>query len=291
MGSVSVAEERKNSGIIRPLRILGEVLRWAFLLAWGAMTILPLYWMLIGSFKDRLAVTKMPPVWWPDPFVLDGWVNLFTRGEPFLWIFNSGFMAVTVTTTNLLFSAAAGYAFSKLKFPGRDKIFWAFMATMMIPGELTLIPLYLVVTDTLGLGNTYAGLVLPHLVFVGSIFLMKQFIQSLPSSLMDAARIDGCSEFRVFYKVVLPLARPGLAVLAIFTFVGQWSSFFWPLLIANDAKHRVLQVGLAHFKYENTTDYGAMMAGAVLAAIPIAILFVTMQKHFLKGITVGGMKG
>jgi multiple sugar transport system permease protein len=200
-------------------------------------------------------------------------------------------MAVTVTCTNLIFSAAAGYAFSKLQFPGRDKIFWAFMATMMIPGELTLIPLYLTVTDLLNLGNTYAGLIIPHLVSVGSIFLMKQFIQTLPSSLMDAARIDGCSEFRVFYKVVLPLARPGLAVLAIFTFVGQWSSFFWPLLIANDSAHRVLQVGLATFKYENTTDYGAMMAGAVLAAIPIAILFVTMQKHFLKGITVGGIKG
>lgn len=283
--------DRPTSSASRLLRIVGEVLRWAFLIAWGLMTILPLYWMLIGAFKDKIAVTKMPPVWWPDPIVFDGWVTLFTRGQPFLWIMNSGIMAVTVTCTNLIFSAAAGYAFSKLQFPGRDKIFWAFMATMMIPGELTLIPLYLTVTDLLNLGNTYAGLIIPHLVFVGSIFLMKQFIQTLPSSLMDAARIDGCSEFRVFYKVVLPLARPGLAVLAIFTFVGQWSSFFWPLLIANDSAHRVLQVGLATFKYENTTDYGAMMAGAVLAAIPIAILFVTMQKHFLKGITVGGIKG
>jgi multiple sugar transport system permease protein len=290
VATVSAAKRGSNSNL-RPLRIIGEVLRWAFLILWGLMTVLPLYWMLIGAFKDRVAVTKMPPVWFPSPIVMDGWVTLFTRGEPFRWIFNSGVMAVTVTATNLIFAAMAGYAFSKLKFPGRDRIFWAFMATMMIPGELTLIPLYLLVTDTLGLGNTYAALVIPNLVSVGSIFLMKQFIQSLPTSLMDAARIDGCSEFRVFWKVVLPLARPGLAVLAIFTFVGQWSSFFWPLLVANDKAHRVLQVGLASFKYENTTDYGAMMAGAVLAAIPIAILFITMQKHFLKGITVGGMKG
>lgn len=291
MTSATVTSQRTIGPLIRSLRAVGEVLRWGFLLLWGGMTILPLYWMLIGAFKDKMAITRMPPDWFPSPIVLDGWVNLFTRGEPWLWIMNSGIMAVSVTCTNLFFSAAAGYAFAKLRFPGRERIFWAFMATMMIPGELTLIPLYLTVTDVLNLGNTYAGLILPHLVFVGSIFMMKQFIQTLPSSLIDAARIDACGEFRIFWKVILPLARPGLAVLAIFTFVGQWSSFFWPLLIANDSAHRVLQVGLAHFKYENTTDYGAMMAGAVLASIPIAILFVTMQKHFLKGITVGGIKG
>jgi len=290
MTNATVAE-RPAGSLARILRATGEVLRWAFLLFWAVLTLVPLYWMIIGAFKDRMAVTRMPPDWIPHPFVLDGWVNLFKAGQPLLWMFNSGLVSITVTLTNLLFATMAGYAFSKLRFPGRDQIFWIFMASMMIPGELTLIPLYLLVTSVLNMGNSYSGLIVPHLVSVGSIFLMKQFIQSLPSSLMDAARIDGCGEFRLFWKVVMPLARPGLAVLAIFTFVGQWSSFFWPLLIANDTAHRVIQVGLATFKYENTTDYGAMMAGAVLASIPIAILFVSMQKHFLKGITIGGLKG
>lgn len=274
----------------RILGTLGWVLAYGVLIAWAVVTLLPLYWMVTGAFKGGAAIAQMPPQWWPVRPVLDNFHTLLTR--PFWrWMGNSLFVAAVVTLTNVLFSAMAGYAFAKLRFPGRDKLFWLMLAAIMIPGEVTLIPNYLLVTGTLGWKDTYLALIVPGAVNIGSIFLVKQFMGTLPGTLLDAARIDGCSEFRIWYRVILPMARPVLAVLAIFTFVGAYNNFFWPLLVANKPELRMIQVGLAGFRFENSTDYGAITAGATLAAIPIAILFVAFQKHFLKGVTVGALKG
>ncbi len=274
----------------RPVQKFGWVLSYGILIVWAVVTLLPLYWMVTGAFKSGDAITRMPPEWWPVQPVLDNFVTLLRK--PFWrWMGNSLLVAGVITVTNVVFSAMAGYAFAKLKFPGRDKLFWLMLAAIMIPGEVTLIPNYLLVTGTLGWKDSYLALIVPGMVSIGSIFLVKQFMSTLPGTLIDAARIDACGEFRIWYKVILPMARPVLAVLAIFTFVGNYNSFFWPLLVANKPELRMIQVGLAGFRFENSTDYGAITAGAALAAIPIAILFIAFQRHFLKGVTVGALKG
>jgi multiple sugar transport system permease protein len=161
----------------------------------------------------------------------------------------------------------------------------------MIPGQVTLIPLYVLVLNVFDMGNTYSAIILPSLCTVGNVFLMKQYMSSIPATLIDAARIDACSEFGIFRKVILPLAKPGLAVLAIFTFVASWNDFFWPLLVTNTSSMRTIQVGLAYFKFQDSTQYGPMMAGALVASIPMFILFFSLQKYFLQGITIGAIKG
>lgn len=258
---------------------------------WAVFTFVPLLWMLSSSFKDTSAITAVPPQLIPDQPTLDAYKRIINTGGLGRWFLNSTIVAGISTIINVFFASLAGYAFSKLRFPGRNTIFWVLLSTMMIPGQVTLIPLYILVVDTLNLENTYIGLIVPGMISVGSIFLMKQFMGSLPGSLIDAARIDACSEFGIFWKVILPMAKPGLAVLGIFTFVGHWNNFFWPFLITNTNSMRTLQVGLTSFRFEHLQDYGAMMAGAVFSAVPMIIVFLALQKYFLRGITIGAVKG
>jgi multiple sugar transport system permease protein len=252
---------------------------------------IPLIWMLSSSFKDTQDIMSVPPQFIPLKPTLAAYRRIFQEGMMGRWLLNSLIVSGVVTVTNVFFASLAGYAFAKLRFPGKNTIFWVLLATIMIPGQVTLIPLYVLVVNTLHLENTYVGLIAPMIVDVGSIFLMKQYLTSLPGSLIDSARIDACGEFGIFWKIILPLAKPGLAVLAIFTFVAQWNSFFWPLLITNTDSMRTLQVGLATFRYQYTQDYGAMMAGAACSAVPMIILFLSLQKYFLRGITIGAIKG
>lgn len=261
------------------------------LIIWAILTFFPLIWMISSSFKDTTAITQVPPQLIPDHPTLEAYKRMFSANGLGRWILNSVIVSVVITITNVFFSALAGYAFAKLKFPGKDATFWSLLATMMIPGQVTLIPVYMLVVQTLNLANTYTAIIVPGAVAVGSIFLMKQYMSSLPSSLIDAGRIDACSEFGVFWKIILPMSKPGLAVLGIFTFVGNWNNFFWPFLVTNTNSMRTLQVGLASFRFENLQDYGAMMAGAVISAIPMIIVFLALQKYFLKGITIGAVKG
>jgi multiple sugar transport system permease protein len=184
----------------------------------------------------------------------------------------------------------AGYAFAKKEFPGKTLIFWSLLSTMMIPGMVLLVPLFLLVSR-MGLINNFGGLILPGLVGAFGVFLMKQFIQTLPTELIDAARIDGAGEMGVYARVILPLSKPALAVLGIFSFMGAWNDFLWPLLITQSKVMRTLAVGLATLQQESMTDYGLLMAGSAFAAVPMIIVFFAFQKHFLKGLTIGGLKG
>lgn len=258
---------------------------------WAVFTFVPLLWMLSSSFKDTSAITAVPPQLIPDQPTFEAYKRIINSGGLGRWFLNSTIVAGISTIMNVFFASLAGYAFSKLRFPGRNTIFWVLLSTMMIPGQVTLIPLYILVVDTLNLENTYIGLIVPGMISVGSIFLMKQFMGSLPGSLIDAARIDACSEFGIFWKVILPMSKPGLAVLGIFTFVSHWNNFFWPFLITNTNSMRTLQVGLTSFRFEHLQDYGAMMAGAVFSAVPMIIVFLALQKYFLRGITIGAVKG
>lgn len=263
----------------------------AVLLAWAIVTIIPLYWMLIGSVQDTTLSATYRPKMIPDAWSLAPYERFFGKTAAWRWLFNSLLVSSILTLTNVFFASLAGYAFAKLKFPGSKSVFWVLLGTMMIPAQVTLIPLYILMINVFNLGDTYVAILLPGIVSVGNIFLMKQYMSSLPTSLIHAARIDAAGEFGIFWKVILPMAKPGLAVLAIFTFVATWNDFFWPFLVTNSNEMRTIQVGLASFVFAEATDFGAIMAGATVGSLPMMILFFALQRYFLQGITVGAVKG
>lgn len=261
------------------------------LTVWAVITVIPLYWMLVGSVQDSALSATFKPAMIPTQLSTAPYDRFFGKTDAWRWLFNSLLVSAILTVSNLFFASLAGYAFAKLKFPGSKSVFWVLLGTMMIPTQVTQIPLYILVINVFNLGDTYTAIILPALVSVGNIFLMKQYMSSLPSSLIYAARIDACGEFGIFWKVILPMAKPGLAVLAIFSFVATWNEFFWPLLVTSSSEMRTIQVGLASFVFAEATDFGALMAGATIGALPMMILFFSLQRYFLQGITVGAVKG
>lgn len=268
-----------------------SVISYSILILWVVITIIPLYWMLISSFRDTTVSVSFKPEWFPSEVTLATYVRFLTETDALRWLFNSIFVSSVLTLSNVIFSSLAGYAFAKLRFPGRNTIFWLLLGTMMIPAQVTLIPVYIMIVNVFGLVDTYLAIMLPMFTVVGNIFLMKQYMSTLPTTLIQAARIDGCSEIGIFRKIILPISKPGVAVLAIFTFVSTWNEFFWPFLVTQSSSMRTIQVGLASFKFQDATDYGAMMAGSMLAALPMFILFFALQRYFLQGITIGAVKG
>lgn len=218
-----------------------------------------------------------------------GFTNLFKKNNIGRWFLNSTYIAVVVTAGILLFDSMAGYVLAKKKFPGRNLIFYAIVGTMMIPGQVTLVPLFMMVKN-LGIMDTHWALIFPDLSMVFGVFLMRQFMYSIPDELLEAAKIDGASEWKTFWKVVLPLARPGLAALGIFTFMNVWNSFLWPIIVLNDANLYTLPVGLKSLQDANLASFKLLMSGAAIAAIPMIIVFMMFQRHFVKGLTLGGVK-
>ena len=260
------------------------------LVACALMALLPLYWLLTGAFKPPKSLVKMPPDMVPPGFTLEHFERLFELSAAGSWLLNSLIAATVTTLANVVLCSMAGYAFAKLRFPGNRVLFWTCLCTMMVPVQVTVIPLFLMVRG-FGLMNTYLGLVLPSLVTAFGIFLMKQFIQTIPGSLIEAARIDGCHEFMIFWRIVFPIAVPAAAVLAILSFTSSWNNFLWPLLVTIDNDMWTLPVGLASLNDNFFTDYGLTMAGAALAAVPMIVLFIALQRFFLKGLTIGAVKG
>lgn len=246
-------------------------------------------------------ITSMPrqefynaPVhgWLLKWFPLGDAVAPIAGGRLFLWFENTFVTALLVTVLSVLFSAMAGYAFAKFVFPGREAIFWLIIATIMIPGQVTIIPLFLLVTRGLDWHNNLWAIVLPQVAAPVGIFLMRQFIQGLPTALEEAARIDGCSEPRIFTSVILPLSKPILAVWAIFTFIGAWKAFLWPLVVTSDQNLYLLEVGLKTLQFNaGPRNIGIVMAAALLASIPMILMFFAFQKYLTKGLTIGGVKG
>ncbi|MFJ5771871.1 carbohydrate ABC transporter permease [Psychrobacillus sp. NPDC093180] len=215
--------------------------------------------------------------------------SLFQKHDIGKWFFNSLYISVVVTFGILLIDSMAGYVLAKKKFPGRNLIFWIIISTMMIPGQVTLVPLFMMIRD-LELMDTHWALILPDLSMVFGVFLMRQFMYSIPDELLEAARMDGASEWRTFWTVVLPLAKPGLAALGIFTFMNVWNSFLWPIIVLNSAELYTLPVGLKTLQDANLASFKLLMSGAAVAAIPMIIVFILFQRYFVKGLTIGGVK-
>lgn len=253
------------------------------------ITIAPFIWMLSTSFKSSGGIFTYPPQWLPKNPTLEWYKQLLRDVDFFLHFKNSLIVSLSTTIFNLLFCSMSGYAFAKLRFVGRDKIFTLLMATLMIPGQITMIPVFLFLKQ-LGLLNSYWGLILPGCVGTFGIFLIRQFMMTIPDDLIEAARIDGCSEFRIYWNVLLPLCKPVLATLGIFTFMGSWNDFLWPLIVMIGEEHYTLPVALANLSGQHATKFGLLMAGAVIVVVPVIIVFILAQKYVIRGIATTGLK-
>ncbi|HAC4891318.1 TPA_asm: ABC transporter permease subunit [Listeria monocytogenes] len=254
----------------------------------GFFMILPFIWMVLSSLKTDAEILKIPPTIWPETFTLDNFTKLFTEMDFAIYLKNT-LIIVFFSFFGLFLNAMAGYGFAKFKFKGKNKLFYLVLATMMIPGQVTMIPVYLLL-NAAGLTNTMTGIVLPGLVGAFGIFLFRQFMSTISDDLLEAARLDGASEFYIFWRIVIPISRPVLAVQGILTFIAGWNSFLWPLIIANDEKFYTLSVGLQLLKGQYGSNYALQMAGATFMVIPIILIFMTFQKYILKGFNVSGMK-
>ncbi|EGF6090109.1 carbohydrate ABC transporter permease [Listeria monocytogenes] len=254
----------------------------------GFFMILPFIWMVLSSLKTDAEILKIPPTIWPETFTLNNFTKLFTEMDFAIYLKNT-LIIVFFSFFGLFLNAMAGYGFAKFKFKGKNKLFYLVLATMMIPGQVTMIPVYLLL-NAAGLTNTMTGIVLPGLVGAFGIFLFRQFMSTISDDLLEAARLDGASEFYIFWRIVIPISRPVLAVQGILTFIAGWNSFLWPLIIANDEKFYTLSVGLQLLKGQYGSNYALQMAGATFMVIPIILIFMTFQKYILKGFNVSGMK-
>ncbi|MDW8807341.1 carbohydrate ABC transporter permease [Streptomyces scabiei] len=253
----------------------------------------PLLWMALSAFKTKKDLTASPPVWLPSQWTLSNFSQLLDQLDMPRYFMNSLIVAVLVTVCNLLFCSMVGYALAKLDFTGRSKVFGVVLVALMVPGNLLILPLY-VLMNKLSLIDTYAGLVLPFAAGAFGVFLMRQFMQSVPDELLEAARIDGAGEWYIFFRIVMPLVKPALATLAIFTFLGSWNNFVWPLIATNDPGKYTLPVALATFANDpNRTiagGNGMLMAGSLLVVLPVLVVFIVLQRHFTQGIATAGLK-
>jgi len=274
-------------------------------LAAGALTtIVPFLWMISTSLKPEPEIFRFPPVWLPSEWRWDNYAKAMAAAPFGRYFLNTVIYALGITTSNLLFCSMAAYAFARLRFPGRNLLFILVLGTMMIPAQVTMVPVFIMLkrwpllggNDLLGAGghgllNTYTGLVLPGAVGAFGIFLLRQFFMTLPRELEDAARIDGCSEAGIYWRIILPLSKPAMATLGIFTFTAAWNEFLWPLLIMSKDSMKTLQVGLQVFQTQYTTAWDLLMAGTVVVTLPVLIIFLFGQRYFTRGIALSGMKG
>jgi multiple sugar transport system permease protein len=250
----------------------------------------PFVWMALSSFKSETEIRANPPTWLPGNPTFDNYGVLVNRLDFPTYFANSAVVAVVTTVGNLLFCSAAGYALAKLRFPGKQVLFLVVVGTIMVPSIVTMVPLF-VLSSNLGLVNSLAGLILPFLAQAFGVFLMRQFIQSIPDDLLEAARIDGASEPRIYWQIVLPLCKPALATLGILTFLASWNNFLWPLVAATTEDKYTLPVALALYAIgKNQTRYDLLLAGSVLIVVPVLLVFVLLQRHFVRGIATTGLK-
>lgn len=255
-----------------------------------AAMIMPFAWMILGSFKTDAEIRQYPTDFLPKQPTLDNFVALFARLDFATFFFNSVVVAAFVTLGNIVFCSMVGYALAKLQFRGKRLLFALVLSTLMVPGVVTFVPLF-VLTANLGLVNSYPGLILPFLITPLGVFLMRQFMLGLPDELIEAARIDGASEWRIFLRVIMPLCGPAIATLTILTFLASWNNFLWPLVVATTEDMYTLPVALALYSVgQNAARYGLMMAGAVVVVVPVLVVFVLLQRHFVQGISLTGIK-
>jgi multiple sugar transport system permease protein len=279
---------------VRP-RPLARLPTYAFLVVAALLMVAPFLWSISTSLKQPGDVFAYPPQLLPDPATFQNYVDVFTKLTFDRYFLNSVIVTGSVVLLNVLFGTAAAYAFAKLRFPGREAIFFLLLLTLMVPFQVNLIPLYKIMVElhkaipAIG-ADTYFGIVAPSAIQVFGIFLMRQFLRAVPDEILESARMDGASELRILRSIVFPIALPGMATLAIFTFLGAWNDFLWPLIVTNSDEMRTMPVGLALLARKNASNWGDTMAGTVLTAAPLIIMFLILQRRFIEGLTAGSVK-
>ena len=273
----------------RPSLQRGNVVAFCALAIIACVTLLPYYWMVSSSLKTMANMFSVPIQWIPNPINWMSYVLAWQAQNFTLYFFNSCVVAVAITLGNLLLSSLAGYSLTKFRYRGRGLTFLLILSTMMLPLEVTMVPLFLIVKQLDWL-NSYPGLIVPFLVDGFGVFLMRQYMLSIPSELIDAARIDGASEFRIFWMIVMPLCKPALVALAVFTFREAWDMYIWPLIIITKDSLRTLPLGISLFMSSYGTSWDQLMAVAVLGTLPMILLFFFLQRAFIQGIAATGLK-
>ncbi len=269
---------------------LSRFITYALLITLGLTMLLPFLWMVSTSFMNELEVYRFPPQLFPSELRWENYREALTLLPFGRFFINSLIMSLAIVTGQLLFCSMAAYSFARMKYRGRDKIFGIYLSTMMIPTIVTMIPLYLIV-DSFHWINSYWALIIPFLNSVWGIFLLRQFFLTIPRELEDAARIDGASTWTIYWRIILPLSRPALATLAIFSFMASWKELLWPLIVTNSMDMRPVEVGIALFHSVHITNWPYQMAAAVVVMLPILVVFFFTQRYFIRGITLTGMKG
>lgn len=273
---------------------LSKLATYALLTGGAILAFFPFVWMVATAFKTPPQVLAIPIQWLPDPFTWENFAAAWQRFDFGRYFLNTVFISTSVTLLSVTFCSMAGYAFARRRFRGHEAIFNLLLATLTIPGAVLMTPLFLVILK-LGWINKFIGIIVPFCVSVTNIFIMRQYISTIPTEIEEAARIDGASDFSIWWRIILPLSKPAMATVAIFSFVGAWDGFLWPLIVLKDKEMWTLNVALGLLQTEyiaaEGSPWGVMMAGSLLVVLPLIGMFLTLQRYFMSGLTIGAVKG
>ncbi|MDR7238821.1 carbohydrate ABC transporter permease [Neobacillus drentensis] len=266
-----------------------DVVANVIIIFFAVLNLFPLYWLFTSSLKNSSDVIKMPPDWLPKTFTFSNYADVFQNQPAIKWAFNSIVVSLGSTVAVIIVSSLAAYAFSKLQFKGKNIIYIIFISSLMIPKEVMIVPLFRIIQE-LGMVNTLNGMIWPNVATAFGVFLLKGFFDTIPDSLREAARIDGAGEFYTFYKIILPIVKPGIGALFILNFVQVWNDYLWQLIVGQDENSKTLMVGIATLMQDLNPNFAYKMAGATVAAVPMLLIFIFFQKYFTKGLSIGAVK-
>ncbi len=285
MSSTAVVMKKKKSRAV-----LRRVLLYIVLILIAVIMVVPFLWMLSTSLKTQYDAVKIPPVWIPDPPQWENYVKLFTEQPMFQFMLNTIKIVFFVVLGQLFFSSLAAYSFARISFKGRNVVFFFYIATLMVPGQVTMIPTYLMFAKA-GLTDNHLALILPAFFSAFGVFLLRQFFMSLPRELEEAAEIDGCNPFMTYWRIMLPLVVPAMLTLGVFTLMNTWNDYMGPLIYLSSPEKYTMTLGIAYFKGVYTTQWNLVMAGSIVSVVPILIAYLCAQKYFIEGIAFSGVKG
>ncbi|WP_172370412.1 carbohydrate ABC transporter permease [Sporosarcina jiandibaonis] len=260
-----------------------------FVTFFAVLSLFPLYWLFTSSLKNSSDVVKMPPDWFPKTITLSNYIEVFNSQPALRWTYNSLVVSLVSTVALIVVSCLAAYAFSKLKFKGKNVLFIIFISSLMVPKEVVIVPLFRIIQD-LGMVNTLNGMIWPNVATAFGVFLLKGFFDSIPDSLRESAKMDGASELKVLYQIMLPIVKPGIGALFILNFVQVWNDYLWQLVVGQQNEVKTLMVGVATLMQDLNPNFAYKMAGATVAAIPMLIIFVLFQNYFTRGLSMGAVK-
>lgn len=285
MSSTAVVMKKKKSSAV-----LRRVLLYIVLILIAVIMVVPFLWMLSTSLKTQYDAVKIPPVWIPDPPRWENYVKLFTEQPMFQFMLNTIKIVFFVVLGQLFFSSLAAYSFARISFKGKNVVFFFYIATLMVPGQVTMIPTYLMFAKA-GLTDNHLALILPAFFSAFGVFLLRQFFMSLPRELEEAAEIDGCNPFMTYWRIMLPLVVPAMLTLGVFTLMNTWNDYMGPLIYLSSPEKYTMTLGIAYFKGVYTTQWNLVMAGSIVSVVPILIAYLCAQKYFIEGIAFSGVKG